>query len=909
MLAGRGSARRPWVSALSLLVVTAGLAVLLAVLTRQAWPPVVIAILGTSPALYLAYLAVPGVMKQPEPAAVGKPAYGRPVAQWDPVELGVHQVIGGGPMPTYVRRPHDELLRAVLDPTVSASRLVVLRGGSSTGKTRAAYEAVVARLADWRLDYPRDPAALRDRLKEGIPPRTVLWLGELRQYADVDGGATVLGRLADLLEGESRLLITTVWPEQWATYTAAAHAAAGPADPAGTAGRLLEPLPELIGGDPVVIDPARGGVIDVPTEFTSADLDAAARAGDWLLAEAAAAAASAGQAGQVTQYLAGVPDLLNRYAAAGGDPYGQAVITAAMDATRLGHASPLPEELVLEAAVGYLTGPQRTKDISLWRDTALRWAAAELKGAVQALQRIPPASGTGVAGYRVADYLDQYGRRTRQEQLGACSLWAALTAYSTSVGDLTRLGESAQDRGLFRCAATLWTAAVARGSVYAANQLTRLVSQVNPSDTSRAARWAAGHVSLENPWDVAVLLGELRRAGDHDAAATLLARDPATHVHLENVSGVAGLLEELRTAGADDQVATLLARDPATNVRLEDAWGLAWLLEELRTAGAHDTVATLATRAAPHAHLHNPGGVAKLLEELRTAGAHDAVATLLARDPATYTSLEDAWGVAGLLEELRKAGADDAVATLLARDPAAHASLEDAWKVARLLEELRTAGAHDAVATLLARDPATHARLDHRGGAVLLLRELRKAGADDAAATLLARDPATQAGLKNTRSIALLVEEMRELEAGLPEEQRAALAGLQAAGTELLQIMREAGFDDAAATLRVRHPTTDARPRNRGLTALLDKLSAAGYGDTARLAQGLAAHFSLEDPGGVAVVLYGLREAGADDAAATLLARDPATHARLEDPRGVAELLHELREAGAARRHHHSASP
>jgi hypothetical protein len=34
------------------------------------------------------------------------------------MDLCVHQPIGGGPLPTYVRRPHDELLRAVLDPAV-----------------------------------------------------------------------------------------------------------------------------------------------------------------------------------------------------------------------------------------------------------------------------------------------------------------------------------------------------------------------------------------------------------------------------------------------------------------------------------------------------------------------------------------------------------------------------------------------------------------------------------------------------------------------------------------------------------------------------------------------------------------------------------------------------------------------
>src|ERR1035438_6470741 len=145
-VAMRVGARRAGVIALAVLIVTAALAVLLAVLSHLAWPPVLVAILGTVPALYLAWLAVPGVINPPGPGAAKKPASGRLAGRWDPVELGVHRVIGGGAMPRYVSRPHDELLRAVLDPAVPASRLVVVRGGSSTGKSRAAYEAVAARL-------------------------------------------------------------------------------------------------------------------------------------------------------------------------------------------------------------------------------------------------------------------------------------------------------------------------------------------------------------------------------------------------------------------------------------------------------------------------------------------------------------------------------------------------------------------------------------------------------------------------------------------------------------------------------------------------------------------------------------------------------------------------------------------
>jgi hypothetical protein len=74
----------------------------------------------------------------------------RPAGSWEPAELGVHPVTGGGPMPAYIRRPHDERLRLVLDPDVPDSRLVVIRGEACAGKSRAAYEAVADRLADWR---------------------------------------------------------------------------------------------------------------------------------------------------------------------------------------------------------------------------------------------------------------------------------------------------------------------------------------------------------------------------------------------------------------------------------------------------------------------------------------------------------------------------------------------------------------------------------------------------------------------------------------------------------------------------------------------------------------------------------------------------------------------------------------
>ncbi len=88
---------------------------------------------------------------------------------------------------------------------------------------------------------------------------------------------------------------------------------------------------------------------------------------------------------------------------------------------------------------------------------------------MRALQPVPPPSRTGVAGYQVADYLDQYGRRTRQDQLGPPSLWDALD-HATSVSDLIRLGQAAQDRGLFRHTAAMWTRTATLGSTDAAGR-------------------------------------------------------------------------------------------------------------------------------------------------------------------------------------------------------------------------------------------------------------------------------------------------------------------------------------------------------------------------------------------------------------------------------------------------------
>ena len=201
------------------------------------------------------------------------------------------------------------------------SGIAVLVGGSSTGKTRACWEALRL-LRDqepgWRLWHPIDPSRPDAALRElpGIGPRTVVWLNEAQFYlgaADGGLGEQVAAGLRELLRDPARapvLVLATLWPQFWDGLTARPE---GGADPHAQARELLA-----------------GHDITVPAAFTAAQLQRLSEAGDARLAQAAAGA----QDGQVIQFLAGAPELLARYRNA--PPAAAALIHAAMDARRLG---------------------------------------------------------------------------------------------------------------------------------------------------------------------------------------------------------------------------------------------------------------------------------------------------------------------------------------------------------------------------------------------------------------------------------------------------------------------------------------------------------------------------------------------------------------------------------------------
>ena len=87
------------------------------------------------------------------------------------------------------------------------------------------------------------------------------------------------------------------------------------------------------------------------------------------------------------------------------------MITTAMDVARVIGLRRCTPGFLHRAAVGYLADEHRVSATDDWCDTAIDTAATELRGAVRALTPVPHTQGTQVASYRLADYLDQHGRK------------------------------------------------------------------------------------------------------------------------------------------------------------------------------------------------------------------------------------------------------------------------------------------------------------------------------------------------------------------------------------------------------------------------------------------------------------------------------------------------------------------
>ncbi|MFF7845181.1 sel1 repeat family protein [Streptomyces ossamyceticus] len=384
----------------------------------------------------------------------------RLVRSWTPQRLGVHPAIPGRPrrhdrdrfvLPDYVPRPHDTELRECLSAAAGEQTppvLLVLRGGSCTGKTRTAYEAIRETVPhDFQLLFPADADSLQAALDaDALHPRTVLWLDDAQEYLRGAAGRTIAASLLRRLDSDGPLIIiATLWPSFDDQLTAA------PERP--LIEDMYRPVRALLG---------QAQRIYLPDTFTGA-LDAvrAAAAHDPSLA----AVVEVGTL-EVTQTLAAGPELVRRYEHPAGKEgiYGRALISVAMDAHRLGATGPLPLAFLEAAAPGYLHESQRAAASPDWFAGALTDARYLVKDVSAPLQDVPYPSGMGAMPgvVRLADYLQQHGRRTRWELCPPAAFWDASEHLTDPIG-IADLADAAAVRCRYRHAAALYCAAIDAG--------------------------------------------------------------------------------------------------------------------------------------------------------------------------------------------------------------------------------------------------------------------------------------------------------------------------------------------------------------------------------------------------------------------------------------------------------------
>ena len=536
--------------------------------------------------------------------------------------LGVHEAISvpGVPdevPPEYVPRDVDAAEFGVQAKVRAASErggFVLLVGGSSVGKTRTAAEAVKALLPDWWLIHPGGPAKV-GALAQAPPRRMVVWLDELQRYLDGEHGLTGDLVRALLNAPYPAVIIGTLWPDRYTAYTTVPSP--GGADPHAREREVLD----------------MAAVVRIAPEFSPAEQDRA-RAASACDPRLRVALGTAGYG--LTQTLAAAPQLVARWEdARTASPYVWAMLTAALDAARLGARAPLSSDFLRAAAPGYCTSQQQAEAPGNWFEQALAYTTGttgKLHGGATALS--PAGAGMGqVAGYTAADYLIQYANRERRYARVPASTWDAILSHLRDSADTARFADSARGRLLYRYAIPLYRHAADAGDREAAGRLADLLARRGDLDGLRARADAGDREAAGRLADL------LAKRGDLDGAAQVLhARADGGAQADADAQAAALRLADLLAERADLDGAAQVLRARADGGDGFAAWRLADLLAE---RGDLDGLRARANVGDEHAAEH----LARLLAE---RGDLDGAAQVL-RARADAGDLTAKWRLADLL--------------------------------------------------------------------------------------------------------------------------------------------------------------------------------------------------------------------------------------------------------------------
>ncbi|MCF0086465.1 MULTISPECIES: helix-turn-helix domain-containing/SEL1-like repeat protein [unclassified Streptomyces] len=650
------------------------------------------------------------------PVSLRDEGLGKEIGQWDPHDLEVHpagtptvtassSVRAQRALPGYVRRAHDQVLaEAVGEAMEGRSRMLVLVGSSSTGKTRACWEVVQPlAAAGWRLWHPYDPtraeAALADL--DRVTPRTVVWLNEAQHYlGHLQAGERIAAALHTLLTQADRvpvLVLGTLWSEYADAYTALPQI--GKPDPHSRVRELLT-----------------GRTLTIPDTFDEEALRAAsalAQGGDRFMKDALTRAHTHGR---VTQDLAGAPELVRRYEH--GTPPVKALLQVAMDARRFGVGLHLPQAFLIDAATDYLTDDDYDQLVEDWAETAFADLARPVHGKQAPLRRtstrhpcLPTTAKTPVPEpglvFRLADYLEQHGRTTRRTLCPPASFWHAAHKHLVRPDDLANLAAAAEDRYRLQWTHHLRLRAAEAGNAKALLYVAKLRAAAGDAEGAAAIY---GQVSQ-------TVYRQVAEAGDtralHDLAQFL--------GEIGHLSGARAFYQQAADAGDTDALISL-----AQMREHEGDWEGAEVV--FRQAAAVGSSRALIYLGRMHTKTGDTESAKSVFQQAADSGNAEALLCLA----GTYETSGDLEGAKALYRQAAEAG----VAGALTDMACAMSEAGDAQGAEAVLREAASGDGGGRALFCLAE---LRARSGDVEGAEVIYREAADAGDVDAQLVLAAR--------------------------------------------------------------------------------------------------------------------------------------------------------------------------
>ncbi|MEU8284117.1 hypothetical protein AB0C01_07240 [Micromonospora sp. NPDC048905] len=360
-----------------------------------------------------------------------------------PFDLGVHPTLElemeSSRLPPYVARDHDSALRAQLRRAAeSGGGSIVVIGDSSAGKSRSLYEACRHTLDDWQILLAEDANGVREAMGASSG-RTLIWLDDTPspRFLMPEGLTSSEVSAWTKTRGRPNIVVHVLWPDAYQIMSAVPRVSLFGSAPAADPWRPARECLSL----------ATGPVILVSDTFTKLEARRAAALAGTTGDQRLAAALQDDHYG-FTQHLAGAPQLLQHWKLGQvSQPYGAAVLTAAIDLTNLG-VHVLSSGLLASAMTAYLTDDQFAEASPGAVADALQYAKAKLRGGIRALRPLRGSQMGAEGGYALHDYLQQRGGLERHYLPVPAALWKVVGTHVTDVQILSKLALAADERGL-----------------------------------------------------------------------------------------------------------------------------------------------------------------------------------------------------------------------------------------------------------------------------------------------------------------------------------------------------------------------------------------------------------------------------------------------------------------------------